>query len=93
MVDTDYSNKPEEMIPFFSISSRDFDRDLIILKKVLYQFEQQTHSENAYIFSKRATMAADGGSITSSLSQTLHKRFFNWLCRLAFLLIIKKLQR
>ena len=58
MVDRDYSNKQEEMIPFFSVSSRDFDRDLIVLKKVLHQFEQRTHSENAYIFSKRATMAA-----------------------------------
>jgi hypothetical protein len=28
------------------------------IKKILYQFEQRTHSENAYIFSKRATMAA-----------------------------------
>ena len=54
----DYNNKQEEMIPFFSVSSRDFDCDLIVLKKVLYQFEQRTHSENAYVFSKRATMAA-----------------------------------
>ena len=46
------------MVPFFSVASRDFDRDLDILKKILYQFEQRTHSENAYIFSKRATMAA-----------------------------------
>jgi hypothetical protein len=46
------------MIPFFSIASRDFDRDLGVLRKILYQFEQRTHSENAYIFSKRATMAA-----------------------------------
>ena len=29
-----------------------------VLKKILYQFEQRTHSENAYVFSKRATMAA-----------------------------------
>ena len=29
----DYSNNQEEMIPFFSVSSRDFDRDLIVLKK------------------------------------------------------------
>ena len=46
------------MIPFFSIASRDFEQDLGVLKKILYQFEQRTHSENAYIFSKRATMAA-----------------------------------
>jgi hypothetical protein len=48
----------EEMIPFFSIASRDFDKDLDILKKVLHQFEQMTHSENAYKFSERATLAA-----------------------------------
>ena len=48
----------DDMIPFFSIASRDFDQDLIILKKVLHQFEQRTHSENAYKFSERATLAA-----------------------------------
>src|ERR671928_1563863 len=48
----------EEMIPFFSIASREFDKDLDILKKILYQFEQRTHSENAYRFSERATLAA-----------------------------------
>jgi hypothetical protein len=46
------------MVPFFSIASRDFDKDLIILKKVLHQFEQRTHSQNAYKFSQRATLAA-----------------------------------
>ena len=34
-----------EMIPFFSIASRDVDKDLIILKRILHQFEQKTHSE------------------------------------------------
>lgn len=47
----------DEMIPFFNIASREF-KDLIILKKVLHQFEQRTHSENAYKFSERATLAA-----------------------------------
>ncbi|HJT49291.1 MAG TPA: hypothetical protein VJ729_13995 [Nitrososphaeraceae archaeon] len=47
-----------EMIPFFSIASRDFDKDLDILKKILHQFEQRTHSENAFKFSERATLAA-----------------------------------
>jgi hypothetical protein len=46
------------MIPFFSIASKNFDQDLVILKKVLHQFEQKTHSENAYKFSERATLAA-----------------------------------
>jgi hypothetical protein len=47
-----------EMIPFFSIASKDFDQDLAMLKKVLHQFEQRTHSENAYKFSEKATLAA-----------------------------------
>jgi hypothetical protein len=47
-----------EMIPFFNIASKNFDQDLVILKKVLRQFEQRTHSENAYKFSERATLAA-----------------------------------
>src|SRR5919109_1333420 len=51
-------NNKQEMIPFFSIASKDFEQDLIILKKVLHQFEQRTHSENAYKFSQRAQMAA-----------------------------------
>jgi hypothetical protein len=46
--------KEDEMIPFFSIASRDFDKDLAILKKVLHQFEQRTHSQNAYKLSERA---------------------------------------
>ncbi|MFZ0513407.1 MAG: hypothetical protein WAM14_17505, partial [Candidatus Nitrosopolaris sp.] len=61
MTDNDNSNDEHEdemMIPFISISSRDFDQDLTILKKVLHQFEQRTHSENAYKFSQRATLAA-----------------------------------
>jgi len=57
MLDND-NNQDDEMIPFFSIASRDFDQDLIILKKVLHQFEQRTHSENAYSFSQKATLAA-----------------------------------
>ncbi len=50
MIDNDNSHDKHEdemMIPFFSIASRDFDQDLTILKKVLDQFEQRTHSENA----------------------------------------------
>jgi hypothetical protein len=33
---------------------------LAILKKVLHQFEQRTHSQNAYKFSQRATLLAAG---------------------------------
>ena len=61
MIDYDNSNDKHEdemMIPFFSIASRDFDQDLTILKKALHQFEQRTHSENAYKFSQRARLAA-----------------------------------
>jgi hypothetical protein len=58
MLDNDDNTQDDEMIPFLSIASRDFDKDLIILKKVLHEFEQRTHSENAYKFSQRATLAA-----------------------------------
>jgi hypothetical protein len=58
MSDNNDKEEHDEMIPFFSIASRDFDKDLIILKKVLHQFEQRTHSQNAYKFSQRATLAA-----------------------------------
>ena len=58
MLDNDDNKQDDEMIPFLSIASTDFDEDLIILKKVLHQFEQRTHSENAYKFSQRATLAA-----------------------------------
>src|SRR3954452_18837396 len=58
MSDNNDKEEHDEMIPFFSIASRDFDKDLIILKKVLHQFEQRTHSENPYKFSQRATLAA-----------------------------------
>jgi hypothetical protein len=34
------------------------DEQIECTKKILYRFEQRTRSENAYIFSKRATMAA-----------------------------------
>ncbi len=58
MLDNNYKQEEDEMIAFFSIASRDFDKDLIILKEVLHRFEQRTHSENAYKFSQRATLAA-----------------------------------
>jgi hypothetical protein len=58
MMDNNDNKYEDEMIPFFSIASKDFEQDLIILKKVLHQFEQRAHSENAYKFSQRATLAA-----------------------------------
>jgi hypothetical protein len=52
-------DKGEEMIPFFSVASKDFDQDLTILKKVLDQLEQRTHSdENAYKFSQKVFQLA-----------------------------------
>lgn len=47
-----------EMIPFLSVASSNFENDLNVIKKTLIQFERRTHSENAYRFSERATMAA-----------------------------------
>jgi hypothetical protein len=47
-----------QMIPFISIASREFEKDLNALKLVLSQLEKRTHSEDAYRFSERAEMAA-----------------------------------
>jgi hypothetical protein len=47
-----------EMIPFLSIASREFEKDLDALRSVLGQLEKRTHSENAYRLSERAEMAA-----------------------------------
>jgi hypothetical protein len=47
-----------QMIPFLSIASREFEKDLQALRLVLSQLEKRTHSENAYRFSERAEMAA-----------------------------------
>ncbi len=47
-----------QMIPFLSIASREFEKDLNTLKLVMSQLEKRTHSENAYRFSERAQMAA-----------------------------------
>ncbi|MDQ3967615.1 MAG: hypothetical protein M3275_04370 [Thermoproteota archaeon] len=47
-----------QMIPFISIASREYEKDLNALKLVLSQLEKRTHSENAYRFSERAEMAA-----------------------------------
>ncbi|MDQ3836881.1 MAG: hypothetical protein M3270_08110 [Thermoproteota archaeon] len=47
-----------QMIPFLSISSLEFDKDLNALKVIMSQLEKRTHSENAYRFSERAQMAA-----------------------------------
>ena len=92
MVDNNDKQEEDEMIPFFSIASRDFDKDLIILKKVLHRFEQRTHSENAYKFSQRATLAAlAGGFMMCSLNAILYKRFFSYYCPITFHIITKRL--
>ncbi len=48
----------EEMIPFLTVMSTDFEKDLGIIKRVLAQLEKMAHLENAHRFSSRAEMAA-----------------------------------
>lgn len=52
------SNKDQELIPFITIASLDFEKDIATLKKILNAFEKKTHSEKAYRFSDKAQMAA-----------------------------------
>ena len=47
-----------QTIPFLSIASREFERDLDALRLVLNQLEKRTHIEKAYRLSERAEMAA-----------------------------------
>jgi len=47
-----------QMIPFLSIASREFEKDLNVLKLIMNQLEKRSHSEKAYRFSERAQMAA-----------------------------------
>jgi hypothetical protein len=81
----------EELIPFFSIASRDFDKDLGILKKVLHQFEQRAHSENAYRFSERATLAAGWWFMMYPLRVILYKGCFNYYCLIILSIRTKRL--
>ena len=81
----------DEMIPFFSIASRDFDKDLAILKKVLYQFEQRTHSQSAYKFSKEQHWLRVGGFMMCSLNVILYKVYFNYYCPITLCIRTKKL--
>ena len=47
----------DEMIPFFRVASIDFEKDLNVLKKVLYRLELKTHLQGAYKFSSKAELA------------------------------------
>ena len=65
-----------QMIPFLSIGSREFERDLNALKLVMNQLEKRAHSENAYRFSERAQMAAGWWFYDIFVTQEfLHKIF------------------
>jgi hypothetical protein len=65
------------MIPFFSISSKNFDQDLTILKKFYISLNKE-HILKMYTSSvKEQHWLQDGGFMKSSLSLTLCKRFFS----------------
>jgi hypothetical protein len=81
----------DEMIPFFNIASREFEKDLVILKKVLHQFEQRTHSENAYKFSERATLAAGWWFYDVFFKRDFVQGYFNYYCLITFHIRTKRL--
>jgi hypothetical protein len=47
-----------ETIPFLTVMSTDFEKDLEAVKRVLTQFEKRAHMKDAYRLSERAEMAA-----------------------------------
>ena len=52
------------MIPFLSIASREFEKDLNALKLVMNQLEKRTHSENATDSANGHKWQLDGGFMT-----------------------------
>lgn len=65
-----------QIIPFLSIASREFERDLNALKLVMNQLEKSAHSENAYRFSERAQMAAGWWFYDVFLTQEFLQKIF-----------------
>jgi hypothetical protein len=65
-----------QMIPFLSIASREFEKDLNALKLVLGQLEKRAHSENAYRSSERAQMAAGWWFYDVYVTQEFLQRIF-----------------
>jgi hypothetical protein len=65
-----------QRIPFLSIASREFEKDLNALKLVLGQLEKRTRSENAYRFSERAQMAAGWWFYDVYVTQEFLQRIF-----------------
>ena len=65
-----------QMIPFLSIASLEFDKDLNALKVIMSQLEKRTHSENAYRFSERAQMAAGWWFYDVYVTQDFLQRLF-----------------
>lgn len=45
-------------IPFLTVMSTDFDKDLAIVRRVLERFEERIHSRGAFSLGERAEMAA-----------------------------------
>ncbi len=66
----------DKMIPFLSIASREFEKDLDALKIVMNQLEKRTHSESAYRFSERAQMAAGWWFYDVYVTQEFLQRIF-----------------
>lgn len=65
-----------QIIPFLSIASREFERDLNALKLVMNQLEKRAHSENAYRFSEGAQMAAGWWFYDVFLTQEFLQKIF-----------------
>ena len=64
------------MIPFLSIASQEFEKELNVLKLVMNQLEKRAHSENAYRFSERAQMAAGWWFYDVYVTQEFLQRIF-----------------
>jgi hypothetical protein len=65
-----------EMIPFLTIVSNNFEQDLAAVRQVLSQFEKRVHSEGGYKLSDRAEMAAGWWFYDVFVTQEFLQRIF-----------------
>ena len=65
-----------EMLPFLTIVSNNFEQDLAAVRQVLSQFEKRVHSESGYKLSDRAEMAAGWWFYDVFVTQEFLQRIF-----------------
>lgn len=70
------TNASQGMLPFFTIISNNFEKDLEIIKRMFSAFETMTHTEHGLKLSDRAEMAAGWWFYDISINQEFATKLF-----------------